>query len=222
MAGPSTKHEMIEVIKRLKKYGPKKILIDGALFRKSLASTQVSDAVILSTGASYNEEMERVVLDTAGIVAQFQVDEIERDIKNLLPSMNCVIDKNHEVEQIEDIWIHSNTDLLQRVLTKNARYLYLNGALTDNIIKSLISIRDQVQDLTLIVNDASHILCSNNYYNKLNKMNINIKVKHKSTLLFVSYNPTSPYGYTFDNTRFKQLLEQHIDIPCINVIEDRK
>jgi len=222
VAGPSTKHEMIEVIKRLKKYGPKKILIDGALFRKSLASTQVADAVILSTGASYDEDIEKVVLDTASIVAQFQVDEIEKDIKKLLPRMNCVIQKNHVIETIGDIWIHSNTDVLQKVLTKKSRYLYLNGALTDNIIKSLISIRDQLEDLTLIVNDASHILCSNSYYKKLNKMNITIKVKHKSNLLFVSYNPTSPYGYTFDNTRFKQLLEQNIDIPCINVLEDRK
>jgi hypothetical protein len=91
VAGPSTKHEMIEVVNKLKKYNPKKILIDGALFRRSLASTTVSDAVILSTGASYSDDMRKVVDDTVTIVNQFKVDEISDEVKNLLPQVSCVI-----------------------------------------------------------------------------------------------------------------------------------
>lgn len=222
VAGPSTKHEMINVINKLKKYAPKKILIDGALFRKSLASSQVSDAVILSTGASYSDDMEKVVLDTTNIVNQFSVDEVSRDIKQLLPERNCVIQDDLQMDLVEDNWIHTNTELLKNILNEKSKYLYLHGALTDNIIKSLISIRDRLHNLVIILNDATHILCSHQYYNKLAKMKIEVLVKHKSQMLFVSYNPTSPYGYTFDNEKFKKLLEQNIDIPCINVIKDRK
>ena len=222
VAGPSTKHEMIEVVNKLKKYNPKKILIDGALFRRSLASTTVSDAVILSTGASYSDDMRKVVDDTVTIVNQFKVDEISDEVKNLLPQVSCVIQNNFVVQNIDDNWIHTNTELLQKVLSKKSKYLYLNGALTDKIIQRLIAIRDQIDALTIIVNDATHILCSSDYFRKLEKLNIPIKVKQKSQLLFVSYNPVSPYGYTFDNEKFKQLLEENISISCINVIEDRK
>lgn len=222
IAGPSTKHELLDVVNKLRKYKPNKILIDGALFRKSLASSSIADAVILSTGGSYSEYMDLVVKDTLNIVNQFQVEEVSSDIKILLPEKNCVIRKDNSIDEIKLDWIHTNTEYLKEVLNKNSKYLYLHGALTDNIIKSLIIIRDQLDNLTIIVNDPTHILCSNSYYQKLPKMNVDILVKHKSKMLLVSYNPTSPYGYTFNNQKFKELLEENIDIPCINVVEDRK
>lgn len=222
VAGPSTKHEMIKVVNRLKKYCPKKILIDGALFRKSLASTSVSDAVILSTGASYSEDIVKVVEDTSDIVEQFKVQEVDDDIKDKLLDINCVVQEDLKVKKIDDVWIHTNPELLNKVLNESSRYLYLQGALTDNIIKTLINMREHLSRLTIVVNDATHILCSSNYYRKLSKMNTDVRVIHQSHLLFVSYNPTSPYGYEFNNQQLKQLLEEHIDLPCINVIEDRK
>ena len=212
VAGPSTKHEMIDVVNRLKKYNPKKILIDGALFRKSLASTTVADALILATGASYAEDMQQVVNDTSEIVKQFQVKEISNDIKNLLLTGNCVIQDNTEVLALEDVWIHSNPDLLHGILNEHSRYLYLQGALTDKIIQTLIKHREQLKKLTIIVNDATHILCSSNEYRKLSKMNTTVEVVSKSHLLFVSYNPTSPYGYEFHNKEFKQQLEKQDSI----------
>lgn len=222
VAGPSTKHEMIDVVNRLKKYSPKKILIDGALFRKSLASTSVSDALILSTGASYSEDMIKVVDETSDIVKQFKVKEVHKNISDLLSDKNCVIQNNLEVNLIDEVWIHTNPTLLNEFLNENSRYLYLNGALTDKIIWTLISLREHLGKLTIIVNDATHILCSSKYYRKLSKIDADVKVIHKSHLLLVSYNPTSPYGYEFNNKEFKELLEEHIDVPCINVIEDRK
>jgi len=222
VAGPSTKHEMIDVVNRLKKYSPKKILIDGALFRKSLASTSVSDALILSTGASYSENILKVVEETSDIVQQFKVKEVQKDIRKLLLTQNCVIQDNLEVKAIEEGWIHTNPTVLNEILNENSRYLYLNGALTDKIIWTLVAMREHLKTLTIIVNDATHILCSSKVYRKLSKINTDVKVIHKSHLLFVSYNPTSPYGYEFNNTELKELLEEHIDVPCINVIEDRK
>ena len=46
-------------------YGVDKILIDGALGRKSLCSRKVSQSTILCTGASYHKSMATVVRDTA-------------------------------------------------------------------------------------------------------------------------------------------------------------
>ena len=222
LAGPSTKKDMIEVIKRLKKYRPDKIFIDGALFRKSLASTAVSDAVIIATGASLSENINTVVDETVDIVKQFSVDEVNPSVRKLISDENCVIDEVLAVYHIEDIWIQSRPHQLMRYITPDTTHLYLKGALTDKIIQTLIEIRDQIKKLSIVITDASHILCNGKYYRKLAKMNVDIKVMHKSHLLFVTYNPTRPYGYPFDNRKFKKLLERNIELPCINVVEDRK
>ena len=213
---------MISLVNRLKKYKVKKILIDGALFRRSLASTSISDGVILSTGASYHNDMEKVVVDTASIVEQFKVDQVSENVKKLLSNTNCIISNENQVTHINGSWIHSNPLMLKQYLSENSRYLFLTGALTDNIVQALVGIRNQLKKLTIIVNDATHILCSGYQYGLLKKMKIDIKVLYKSHLLFVSYNPTSPYGHKFNNSKFKELLEANIEIPCINVLEDRK
>ncbi len=54
------------------------ILIDGALSRKSLASPTVSESMILSTGAAYSANIDRLVRDTAFLVELIQLP-LEKD-----------------------------------------------------------------------------------------------------------------------------------------------
>lgn len=49
------------------------ILVDGALSRKSLASPTVSQSMILSTGAAYSANIDRLVRDTAYLVELIQL-----------------------------------------------------------------------------------------------------------------------------------------------------
>jgi hypothetical protein len=49
------------------------IIVDGALSRKSLASPTVSESMILSTGAAYSANIEKLVRDTAYIVELIQL-----------------------------------------------------------------------------------------------------------------------------------------------------
>jgi ribosomal protein L25 (general stress protein Ctc) len=39
-------------------------------------------------------------------------------------------------------------------------------------------------------------------------------------ILFVAYNPTSPYHYQFDNQEFKKQLQTHLKEEVINVCMD--
>lgn len=65
IAGPSMTSQLAEVSELIRPYGVDKILIDGALGRKSLCSRKVSQSTILCTGASYHKSMATVVRDTA-------------------------------------------------------------------------------------------------------------------------------------------------------------
>ena len=52
LAGPSMNQQLIELSAIFKAYGPEKILIDGAISRKSLGSRRVTEAVLLCAVAS--------------------------------------------------------------------------------------------------------------------------------------------------------------------------
>ena len=57
LAGPSMTDQIVALTERLKRFGAQKVLIDGALFRRSLCAPEAAEGVILSTGASYGPDM---------------------------------------------------------------------------------------------------------------------------------------------------------------------
>jgi len=84
VAGPSTITAMKAIKVSLEKYGVKKLFIDGALFRKSIASFKIADAAILSTGASYSKDIDKVVEDTSLLLEELTLSRVEDNIFKLL------------------------------------------------------------------------------------------------------------------------------------------
>ena len=222
IAGPSTKTDMLFLVSTLKKYNPRNIYIDGALFRKSLAATSLSDSLILSTGAAYDSNMNKTVEDTKIIVDQFLLQPISKEVKELIISRqeNLVINSNNEVKYLGSFWDKANKDTLKNNIDHKIKYLYINGALTDNIINTLIKIRHGFSGFTLIIQDATHIVSSSNLYMKLHIMNIDVKLLNKMELLVLTYNPYSPFGYEYDNEDFKEALKYSINVKTLNVLKD--
>ena len=56
--------QLARLKKRMFELGAAKVIIDGALSRKSLAMPAVSDAAILCSGASYSPDIRKTVEDT--------------------------------------------------------------------------------------------------------------------------------------------------------------
>ena len=61
LAGPSINKQLMKICSELKSLGCNLILVDGAFDRRSYATPQISDATILSTGASVSRNMEKVI-----------------------------------------------------------------------------------------------------------------------------------------------------------------
>jgi hypothetical protein len=220
LAGPSTKSDMVKLVHLLQKYNPLNIFIDGALFRKSLAATSLSDGLILSTGASYHNDIKTVVKDTKSVVDQFNIKPIKR-FDNLLVDYNenFIIKKDKKVQYIGSLWSVNLDELIQKSI-HSIHCLNLKGALTYNLINHIIKYRYQTEGFTIIVKDATHIICSIEQYQKLLKLNIEVKVLNESNLLALTYNPTSPYGYEFDEQDFYNLLQKNIKCNILNVLKE--
>ena len=65
IGGPSMASQLAVLNEMFFAHGAGKVLLDGALFRKSLCAPEVSEGILLSSGASYSPDMLRTVQDTA-------------------------------------------------------------------------------------------------------------------------------------------------------------
>ena len=76
IAGPVAAMHTKKMCAEMLDMGCELILIDGAIDRKSIASPETSDAVILSTGAVLSRSMKKVIEDTAHIVELYSLPEL--------------------------------------------------------------------------------------------------------------------------------------------------
>ncbi|MCD6482542.1 MAG: hypothetical protein J7K80_02220, partial [Candidatus Izimaplasma sp.] len=147
---------MVSIINKFKKYNVSKILIDGALFRKSIASFKIADAAILSTGASYSRNIDKVVEDTTLILEELMLNKVDDKFFTLLEKEEklVVMDKLYNKTIIKLDTLLSNEKNIKGYLTENSKYLYLPGALSNKLIQVIIDKRFEIKDLTIIVKDA--------------------------------------------------------------------
>lgn len=221
VAGPSTNHDMKYIVNLLKKYSIKRIFIDGALFRKSIANSFLSDAIILSTGASYDRNITRVVEDTKIFIDQLQLSMYKSS-------------KNESVRKYENTTFYNESNDVTRVINESLLHneeilynyidkfecLYLNGAFTDRVYQILVSKRNEIKKLKIVVKDPTNILIKPSNFLKLSLMGVEVEVLNQIEILFVTFNPFSPFGYNFENEDFRNKLEEKIKNVVINVVTD--
>lgn len=226
VAGPSTNQDMEEVIAIFKTLNASKILIDGALFRKSIANIQIAEGIFLCTGASYHPDMDRVVHDTNTILQQLTLPKVPQDIYGMIKEhLKCkavLVEKNNQLTALKLDSVVGNETIVVDSISKNTRYLYLNGGVSPLLIRLLIQHRHDIESLTMIVSDATKLIIEPVDMKHLEKMGITLFVINEIKILAVTYNPTSPFGYQFSNEEFYHKLKEKIHYPLINVLSDRK
>lgn len=77
IAGPQSTRGIKDVSEKMLKMGADMVLVDGAIDRRSSAAPSVSQAVILSTGAVVNRDMNRVIEETVHLVNLFNIPALE-------------------------------------------------------------------------------------------------------------------------------------------------
>ena len=226
VAGPSTNNEMLSIIALLNKHGVEKIFIDGALFRKSIASFNISDAVIFSTGASYSISLDDCVDDTVLLVKNFNLRTIDDEAVRIAKSHKnfkvVIMDSDFFVTPLKVDSVAGNEEFIIDQVIGKTRAIYINGAFTSNFVKHLINKRHEIERLTIVINDASQLLMEPNEIISLRKMHIDLRVVNRIEVIALTYNPYSPSGYSFDDEEFRSKLQDKITLPVVNVLNEKK
>lgn len=210
LAGPSITQQLAEVSRLFWQFGASRILIDGAVGRKSLCSRRVAEASILCAGASFGS-MEATVAEAAHVSTLLQTPALQNEAlaelcRDTSEKYIWFGAKTKTFSETEDI----PTDAKEPVT------LFMRGALTDKRILSLL--RKLPKGSTLVSQDASQLLISASVLHKWKLQGGHLAVLDAVTLAAVTVNPYSVYGNSFPPAAFQRRMAAAVQVPVVDVI----
>lgn len=216
LAGPSDTVNLKKLIEKLEK-NTDLILIDGALSRKSFGSPSITQAMILSTGASLSASLNVVVKKTKFIYQMTQLPQYEgkhaEQLQQIENGIYAITD-----EEIIDLQIPSlmMIDKYKDKIFDSGTKLFIAGALNDKFVQFL-KIQKNIQEIEIIIKDFTKIFAQeDNVIQYLNRGG-QIKVLDKANLIAITANPISPTGYHFNNEEMLEALRREIPIKIYNI-----
>jgi len=219
IGGSSIGSQIVGLVDEFFELGADKVLIDGAINRKTFSSPRISDATILSTGASLSADMSKVVKETVFLAKLLMLKPINDERAcGLIEAYTEPIEKFSAIMSDYSIrkfdLTNPSTDL------QDAKYIYVSGALSDGVMNTLIMSNINLRGVKLVVSDGSKLFINERTYDKMEIKGLEILAQRTINLLAITINPSSTAGYIFDKTEFKQSLEQQVSIPIYNVLDE--
>jgi hypothetical protein len=219
LAGPSINKQLSIICKNLKDLGCNIILVDGAFDRRAYATPLISDATILSTGASVSEDMNHVIDLTLHTVKLLTLESepnklILKLAKKILEKNKIgIISKDNTTKGLGLLTALDAAKEITESLDNQSQFLVIKGALTDKLLEDLMKLTNKYKGLTILVEDGTKLFLSKNMFKKFQKKGGFLKVINPIKIIAITINPTSPEGYKFNKSEFLGLLRQNIKIP---------
>ena len=216
LGGPSDTKNLKKLLEKLEK-NTDLILIDGALSRKTFGSPSITQAMILSTGASLSASLNVVVKKTKFIYQMTQLPQYEgkhaEQLQQIENGIYAITD-----EGIIDLKIPSlmMIDKYKDKIFTYGKRLFVAGALNDKFVQFL-KIQKNIQDIEIIIKDFTKIFAQEDNVIQYLYKGGQIKVLDKANLIAITANPISPTGYHFNNEEMLEALRREIPIKIYNI-----
>ncbi|SFB32501.1 hypothetical protein [Clostridium frigidicarnis] len=223
LGGPSLNSQMNLICSKLKSLGSDLVIVDGALSRRTVASPTITEATILSTGASLHKDINKVVDNTVHCVTLLSTPMIEdKNVYSVCSNLDdsyrvTFLYKNGEFKKLNSITSLSSSKEIIDNLNDSVSYIYIKGVVYDKLLNDLVKNCD-ISNLTIIIDDGTKLFIQKDTLNKFLYKGGALKVLEPINLLCVTCNPKSPYGYEFDKGIFLKLMREKISLPVFDVI----
>ncbi len=222
VAGPVINAEQKLLCQDMMQLGCSLILIDGAIDRKSIASPETSDAIILSTGAVLSRKMNKVVEETAHVVNLYRTPELEegiiRDVitQNNFDDKIMLVNEDGKIRKLNLITGLGAAKEINGAIDEDTRYIYIPGAFTNSVISD-ISLKN-LKQVQFVLRDPTKIFVNAMDWGLFRKKGFRVSVLKNIEIAAITVNPWAPAGYTFDNRFLLEEMQKAIpDIPIIDV-----
>ena len=217
IAGPSIATQMSILCENFKRYSKSRILIDGALERKSIATEKVSNVAILSSGASYSLDMEKTIRDTIYTTMLFSLPKFHLDLPKDF-SRDTYRDKYYIIEENTIKQSYKKIDLREIwARESDMENIFVNGALSDAMINLLLLSNAKLEGKQLVFLDGSRILIKYDNFEKLKRRGLIFSCIDTINILAITINPFSAYGNHYDSEEFLEKMQEMTELPVINI-----
>ena len=218
LSGPPDTLWLQQILQTMKERQIDLTLVDGALSRVSLASPAVTDAMILTTGASLSENLAKLLKTTLFAYQMIALEEIAPALKQKLEQIEKGIWAIDQEGEIHDLNILSVFGIGERIgeIFKYGNTVFVSGAISDTLLNSL-RMQPQLKEMTLIIKDFTKAFLSEDSYKAFVNRGGVVKVLRKTKLLAVCVNPVSPSGRRFDSDELQWEMERILGVPTYDV-----
>lgn len=221
IAGPVATAHTKKMCQEMFEMGCELILIDGAIDRKSIASPETSDAIILSTGAVLSRNMKKVIEDTAHIVELYGIPELEDGMARQLITEHMdkekiMIVKKDQVEILDLVTGLGSSRFIDEAIDDDTEYVYIPGAFTNSVIADINP--HKLRQVNFVIKDPTKIFINQMDWGKLRKRKFKVNVMKNIEVAAVTVNPIAPSGYSFDHRVLRDAMQEALpEIPVIDV-----
>ncbi len=224
LAGPATADEMDKIAKLVRQHEADCLfIIDGALSRRSQAGSGKNEAIILAVSAETSANPKILADRTKFALEILQSPGVEEEIKRLIlatlsekPRANVlsIIEKKdkRKIKTLETPSLVGFGNEIADQLKKGTTYLFLRGAVTDQVIIQLLK-EANFRDLTLIAEDGTRLFLKPETIRKLQCKGIELAVLNSLDVRLVCLNPTRSNNQLVDSEKLLLSLQEAINVP---------
>ncbi|MDR2132408.1 MAG: hypothetical protein LBP30_03570, partial [Clostridiales Family XIII bacterium] len=200
--------------------GADRILIDGAVDRRSVAAPRASDAVILATGAALSGRVSEVAAETAHVVELYGLPVL-RDEAALAEIAKRAGEKRILHIGAENRVLDLKTGLaagagLAMEIDEDSRYICLPGALTKGIAEGISA--NLLKNVAFVVTDPTKVFIDRRAWRRLRSKGLRVFVLAGVKIAAITVNPYSPAGFSFDGAELLEAVGAAVgDVPVFDV-----
>lgn len=224
VAGPVINSETKKLSNDMFRLGCDLIMIDGAIDRRSIASPDTSDAIILATGAVLSRSMKKVVEETAHIVELYSLPEFNDSdrVKKFIEEDNfehiICFNEDGDAEILDLITGLGASRFIDDAIKEDTKYVFIPGAFTNSVIADIS--RKNLKQVEFILKDPTKIFVNVMDWGILRKKGFKVSVLKNIEIAAITVNPWAPQGYTFESEALTSAISEVL--PHIPVIDVRK
>ena len=232
VAGPSAAADVRAVADAMLAHGARQVLIDGAVDRRAASSPDVSDGLVLATGAVLDGDVHEVVSQTRDAVELLRLPLVEdatqpgrrlRALAAAADGSSLLVGVDGEPLPLPRHFIltaepEQVAQLLDR--SPDARWLLVAGALPEDFLISLLHpLKQHRRELTLIVADPTRVFLWGRGPAWFARQGVHLMTLRGIELLALTVNPVAPQSHRFDSVQLRRLLGEAIPgVPIFDVL----
>lgn len=208
LGGPSAVEQLVALREQFFALGAKRVLIDGAAGRKSLAAVGEDGCAVLCVGAGMEGTVAHIAAETAHVCVLF--DALVIPLEQTEGRFTLF---DSEGEPRETAWDWQG---ILSVLPRGGCVLRAEGGVTSPMLRALAQ---RGVPVTLVAPDATHFLFDRPSAQLFDRAGGKLAVEKKLTIAAVCANPWSPRGDHLERDELLAALRNEIKIPVMDVKE---